>query len=75
MTALRKLRAERGLTQEQFGELVGVTRAAVCLWESGKRWPSSEDLPRIAKTLGCSIDDLFREETAAHDEINMEGTA
>jgi transcriptional regulator with XRE-family HTH domain len=55
--------------------LVGVTRAAVCLWESGKRWPSSEDLPRIAKTLGCSIDDLFREETAAQDEINMEGTA
>ena len=67
MTALRKLRAERGLTQEQFGELVGVTRAAVCLWESGKRWPSSEDLPRIAKTLGCSIDDLFAGDPCQED--------
>lgn len=75
MTALKKLRTEQGLTLEAVGLAMGVTRQCVQMWEAGRRWPSSADLPKLAKVLGCTIDDLFREETAAQDEINMEGTA
>ena len=32
---IKRLREERGLTQEQLGEIVGVQKAAVQKWESG----------------------------------------
>lgn len=32
---IKRLREEKGLTQEQLGELVGVQKAAVQKWESG----------------------------------------
>lgn len=32
---IRKLRTEKGLTQEQLGEMVGVQKAAVQKWENG----------------------------------------
>ena len=54
---------------------VGCTLQAVSCWERGQTLPTADRLPQLAKALGCTIDDLFREETAAQDEINMEGTA
>lgn len=33
---IRKLRLEKGLTQEQLGEMVGVQKSAVAKWENGK---------------------------------------
>lgn len=32
---IKKLRTEKGLTQEELGEMLGVKRAAVNKWESG----------------------------------------
>lgn len=32
---LRLIRKEKGLTQEQFAEMLGVSRQAVSKWESG----------------------------------------
>lgn len=75
MITLRKLRRSANITQEELGASVGVTRQTIISWESGDTWPAAPMLPKLAKALGCSIDDLFREETAAQDEISMEGTA
>ncbi len=52
------LRRERGLTQEQLGAFVGVSAQAVSKWEKGGA-PDVELLPRLADTLGVSIDALF----------------
>lgn len=75
MTALKKLRTEQGLTLEAVGVAMGVTRQCVQMWEAGRRWPSSADLPKLAKVLGCSIDDLFREELSEPSDLNTEETA
>ena len=75
MTALKELRAAKGLSLSALGSELGVTKQAVYKWENGIAWPDAPMLPKLAKALGCTIDDLFREETAAQDEINMEGTA
>lgn len=75
MTALKELRAAKGLSLSALGSELGVTKQAVYKWENGIAWPDAPMLPKLAKVLGCTIDDLFREETAAQDEINMEGTA
>ena len=74
MTALKKLRTEQGLTLEAVGVAMGVTRQCVQMWEAGRRWPSSADLPKLARVLGCSIDDLFAGE-ACQDDYNKKESA
>ena len=49
---------KRGITQEELGNLVGVTTQAVSKWERGGT-PDAELLPNIARALGVSIDALF----------------
>jgi len=55
IAAYRKI---KGYTQEQLGELVGVSGQAVSKWENGGV-PDTYLLPTIAKVLGVSIDALF----------------
>ena len=55
---ITRLRKERGLTQEQLGQLVGVSAQAVSKWEKGGA-PDVELLPVLADCLGVSIDALF----------------
>ena len=52
------LRKERGLTQEQLGNLVGVSAQAVSKWEKGGT-PDVELLPILSRQLGVTIDALF----------------
>ena len=56
-----ELRKERGLTQEQLGQLVGVSAQAVSKWEKGGA-PDVELLPALADRLGVTIDALFGRE-------------
>lgn len=55
---IREFRTKKGLTQEELGQLVGVTTQAVSKWERGGA-PDAEILPRIADALGVSVDALF----------------
>lgn len=64
---ITRLRKERGLTQEQLGQLVGVSAQAVSKWEKGGA-PDVELLPVLADQLGVTIDTLFgREDRATAD--------
>ena len=56
---LRKFRKERGYTQSQFAEKIGVSRSTYANYERGNRTPDYEVLERIGDTLSCSLDDLF----------------
>jgi len=51
-------RKARGYTQEQLGELVGVSGQAVSKWENGGV-PDTYLLPAIANALNVSINALF----------------
>lgn len=55
---IKKYRIKSGYTQEQLGRMIGVTTQAVSKWERGGL-PDTEILPRIAQSLGISIDTLF----------------
>lgn len=52
---IKKYRLEAGLTQEQLGERVGVEKAAVSKWETGRASPDIPMLNKIAKALGIDI--------------------
>jgi putative transcriptional regulator len=56
---IRALRTDRGLTQAQLAELLGVTRQTVIAVEQGKYSPSLELAFQIARALGRSIDEVF----------------
>lgn len=55
---LKRLRKEKGITQEQLAEAVGVTAQAVSKWEQGS-YPDASLLPAAADCLGVRIDALF----------------
>ena len=56
-------RKERGLTQEEVAEKLGVSPQAVSKWENGSSCPDIMLLPKIAKLFEVSIDELLSEES------------
>jgi putative molybdopterin biosynthesis protein len=56
---LRAIRLARGLSQSDLGELVGVRRQAIYDLEAGRYLPNTALALRLAKVLGCTVEDLF----------------
>lgn len=56
---LRKLRIEKGFSQEKFADLTQLDRTYVSGLERGKRNPSYLILLKIAKSLNIFVKDLF----------------
>ena len=57
-----KLRKKQGLSQEQLGEMVGVTRQTISNWELGETAPNPEQLKLLSKALDASIDEMLDNE-------------
>ena len=57
---LKQLRTERGLTQQQIAEALGVSRQTVISIESGKYDPSLPLAFKIAQFLQARIEDVFQ---------------
>lgn len=62
-TNLTARRKQRGLSQEEFGAALGVSRQTIYTWEADISSPNIENLRAIADYFGCSADDLIRAET------------
>ena len=58
---IKKLRAEKGLTQEQFSQKLNISRQAVSNWENNRNLPDIEMLYEIAKLFNVSVDYLTQE--------------
>lgn len=58
---LTKLRRAQNYTQEQFADLLCVSRQAVSRWESGTAYPETDKLIRIGEMFDCSIDYLLKD--------------
>jgi len=56
---VRQLREERGLTQKELGERVGVSRQAINAIETGKFDPSIWLAYDLARFFSVSIEELF----------------
>ena len=53
------LRKEKGLTQEELAGHMGVSPQAVSKWENDQTCPDISALPKLAKLLGVSVDELL----------------
>lgn len=56
---LYQLRKERGISQEELANVVGVSRQAVQKWESGASQPNLENLVAISRYFQVSLDALL----------------
>ncbi|MDD2956655.1 MAG: helix-turn-helix transcriptional regulator [Oscillospiraceae bacterium] len=57
------LRREKGMTQLELAEKMGVTDKAVSKWERDLSFPDVGALPRLAGLFGVSVDDLMQGRT------------
>ena len=53
------LRKKNGLSQEQLGEKINVTRQTISNWELDETAPNPEQLKLLSKSLNVSIDELL----------------
>lgn len=66
---LSRLREQRGLTQQEVAEELGVSRQAVSQWEAGKTFPSMEKQLALSRLYGVSLEELYRDDTAQDKEV------
>lgn len=69
---IRKLREDKGMMLIELAHECGIKKSALSLYETGKRSVPSALLPKIAKALGCTTDDLFGEEVQHADTDEKE---
>ena len=56
---LKHLRIEKGLTQEELAEKVGLKKPTISCYESDKRQPDYNTLMKLADIFGVTIDGLL----------------
>ena len=59
---LAKLRKEKGYSQEELAEKLGLSRQAVSKWERAESSPDTDNLICLAKLYNVSLDELLRTE-------------
>jgi transcriptional regulator with XRE-family HTH domain len=52
-------RKEKGITQDNLANYIGVSKASVSKWETGQSYPDITFLPQLASYFNISIDDLM----------------
>ena len=73
---IRVLRLERGMTQRQLAEALGLCDKTVSKWERGLGCPDVSVLSRLAQLLGVGLEDLLNGQLPALETIggNMKKT-
>ena len=64
---IRSIRKQKGLTQKQLGEILGVSQAAVGQFENNKSVPQVKTLEKIANALGVPTSQLLGEDYMIDD--------
>ena len=60
LNRLQELRKQTGLTQEELSNSAEVSRKSINAIENGVYVPSTVLALKIARTLECSVEDLFK---------------
>ena len=63
---LKMLRTEKGITQVEMAEMLGISRSSVGMYEQGKREPDFELEEKIADLFNVSLDFLRTGDMTKH---------
>ena len=64
-------RKKNGMSQEELGQKLLVSRQTVSLWETGQTFPTIDNLIRLREIFGVSVDELLCEEQGSDSEIQL----
>ena len=56
---LQRLRKEKGMSQEELGEKLGVSRQTISKWEGDSAYPDMLNLVTISRFFDVSVDELI----------------
>lgn len=68
---LRKLRTEKGLSQQDLADQMFVTRSSIARWENGSRLPSAVMIARLAECLGTDVNMLMNAAAESEEAPNV----
>ncbi|MBP3953366.1 helix-turn-helix transcriptional regulator [Bacillus suaedae] len=68
---IKKVRAEKSLTQEQLAERLQVSRSTISSWETGRSYPDLEMVIEICDCFNVSLDFLLREDEKMVRKLNF----
>ena len=71
---LKEIRKKNNITQQQLGDMVGVTKVSICCYENGTRTPTLETLIDLANSLNVHLNYLLGIDALAIDEENKNNT-
>ena len=67
---IKRLREEKGLTQTELAETIGVSSKAVSKWETAKGLPDISLIEPLSAALGVSVMELMSGETVINKNIS-----
>ena len=73
---IKYLRKQKGLTQSELAERLGLKRAQIGSYEEFRAEPKIGSIQKIAYLFGCSLDDLINQDmskSAAEPKVDVEG--
>lgn len=68
---IKKLREEKGLTQEQLAEKVFIGRGAISKWETGKNLPDIQSLQKLSELFSVTIEELLSGEEKPKENVTL----
>ena len=68
---LRRLREEKGFTQQQLADRLHIDRASIAKWELGRRTPGIATLSHLAEALGVDAAMLIDTVEASGEVLNV----
>ena len=67
---IKRLREEKGLTQSQLAEMIGVSSKAVSKWETSKGLPDISLIEPLSQALGVSVMELMSGDTVVNKNLS-----
>jgi transcriptional regulator with XRE-family HTH domain len=61
---ISSLRKEKGMTQKDLADMLGITDKAVSKWERGVAYPDTATIPAIAEIFEVSVEELLSAKAA-----------
>lgn len=71
-TNIKRIREKKNITQEGLAKRIGVSRQAVCMWETGKRELKGTMLNKIAQIFSVPVSEILNETSAVSDTDILE---
>ena len=66
---IQHYRKLQGLSQEELGQRLLVSRQTVSLWENDQTLPTIDNLVRLKEIFGVSLDEILTEQSVEQESV------